>query len=148
MSIVLTEDRGAVRHVVLNRPEKRNAFNDELVLGLRDALIAAADDESVHCVVVRSFWMEPTESKTSWSRYGSAPKSTFKFFSSTRSMVATASFSRVPTPVQRLTAWPRREAGSAIWSFPHLSLLLHARDEYGMAWIKAFRARQAAEVSA
>jgi len=26
--------------------------------------------------------------------------------------------------------------------------VLHARDEYGMAWIKAFRARQAAEVSA
>src|SRR3954451_17441638 len=53
MSIVLTEDRGAVRHVVLNRPEKRNAFNDELVLGLRDALQAAADDDAVQCVVVR-----------------------------------------------------------------------------------------------
>jgi enoyl-CoA hydratase/carnithine racemase len=53
MSIVQTEDRGAVRHVVLNRPEKRNAFNDELVLGLRDALTAAADEPSVHCVVVR-----------------------------------------------------------------------------------------------
>jgi enoyl-CoA hydratase/carnithine racemase len=50
---VLTEDRGAVRHVVLNRPEKRNAFNDELVLGLREALIAAADDDAVQCVVVR-----------------------------------------------------------------------------------------------
>lgn len=53
MSIVLTEDRGAVRHVVLNRPEKRNAFNDELVLGLRDALIAASEDDGVHCVVLR-----------------------------------------------------------------------------------------------
>src|SRR4051794_40854093 len=53
MSIVLSEDRGAVRHVVLNRPEKRNAFNDELVLGLREALLAAADDDAVHCVVVR-----------------------------------------------------------------------------------------------
>jgi enoyl-CoA hydratase/carnithine racemase len=53
MSIVLTEDRGAVRHVVLNRAEKRNAFNDELVLGLREALEAAADDAAVHCVVVR-----------------------------------------------------------------------------------------------
>src|SRR3954468_9019524 len=53
MSIVETEDRGAVRHVVLNRPEKRNAFNDELVLGVRDALHAAADDNEVHCVVVR-----------------------------------------------------------------------------------------------
>jgi enoyl-CoA hydratase/carnithine racemase len=53
MPIVETEDRGAVRHVVLNRPEKRNAFNDELVLGLRDALTAAAGDDSVHCVVLR-----------------------------------------------------------------------------------------------
>jgi len=53
MSIVETEDRGAVRHVVLNRPEKRNAFNDELVLGLRNALSAAADDDDVHCVVLR-----------------------------------------------------------------------------------------------
>jgi enoyl-CoA hydratase/carnithine racemase len=53
MSIVLTEDRGAVRHVVLNRPEKRNALNDELILGIRDALGAAAADGDVHCVVVR-----------------------------------------------------------------------------------------------
>jgi enoyl-CoA hydratase/carnithine racemase len=53
MPIVLTEDRGAVRHVVLNRAEKRNAFNDQLVLGLRVALEAAADDTAVHCVVLR-----------------------------------------------------------------------------------------------
>jgi enoyl-CoA hydratase/carnithine racemase len=53
MSIVLTEDFGAVRHVVLNRPDKRNAFNDELVLGLREAVRAAADDDGVQCVVLR-----------------------------------------------------------------------------------------------
>jgi enoyl-CoA hydratase/carnithine racemase len=53
MPIVETEDRGAVRHVVLNRPEKRNAFNDELVLGLRDALTEAAGDDAVQCVVLR-----------------------------------------------------------------------------------------------
>ena len=53
MSIVLTEDRGAVRHVVLNRPEKRNALNDELILGIREALEAAAADRDVLCVVVR-----------------------------------------------------------------------------------------------
>ena len=51
--LVLTEDRGAVRHVVLNRPEKRNAFNEELVLAVGEALRAAADDPSVHCVVLR-----------------------------------------------------------------------------------------------
>ncbi len=51
--LVLTRDRGAVRHVVLNRPEKRNAFNAELVLAVGEALRAAADDPEVHCVVVR-----------------------------------------------------------------------------------------------
>ncbi len=53
MSIVTTQDRGAVRHVVLNRPDKRNAMNDELVAGLREALLAAAADHDVRCVVLR-----------------------------------------------------------------------------------------------
>ncbi|HEV3001754.1 MAG TPA: enoyl-CoA hydratase/isomerase family protein [Solirubrobacteraceae bacterium] len=53
MSLVITEDRGPVRHVVLNRPEKRNAMNAELVLAIRDALEAARVDASVRCVVVR-----------------------------------------------------------------------------------------------
>jgi len=53
MSIVATEDRGPVRHVILNRPEKRNAMNDELIAGLAGALHAAAHDSSVLCVVVR-----------------------------------------------------------------------------------------------
>ena len=53
MSIVTTEDRGPVRHVVLNRPEKRNALNDEVVLGLREAFEAAANDHDIKCVVLR-----------------------------------------------------------------------------------------------
>jgi len=53
MSLVTAEDRGAVRHVVLNRPEKRNAMNQALLLELADALRAASDDASVHCVVLR-----------------------------------------------------------------------------------------------
>jgi enoyl-CoA hydratase/carnithine racemase len=53
MSVVLTEDRGPVRHVVLNRPAKRNAINDELVLALHEALTAAAADDDVRCVVLR-----------------------------------------------------------------------------------------------
>ncbi len=53
MSIVLTEDRGAVRHIVLNRPEKRNAMNQELLLALGAALRQAAADAAVHCVVLR-----------------------------------------------------------------------------------------------
>jgi enoyl-CoA hydratase/carnithine racemase len=51
--LVLAEDRGAVRHLVLNRPEKRNALNAELVLALGQAFRAAADDPAVRCVVVR-----------------------------------------------------------------------------------------------
>src|SRR5690348_15889588 len=53
MPSVTTEDRGAVRHVVLNRPDKRNAMNGELVQALGVELTAAADDPDVHCVVVR-----------------------------------------------------------------------------------------------
>jgi len=51
--LVLTEDRGPVRHVVLNRPQKRNAFDGALVLATGAALRAAADDPAVRCVVVR-----------------------------------------------------------------------------------------------
>ena len=53
MSIVFTEDRGSVRHVILNRPEKRNAMNQELLLALGGALQDAARAEDVHCVVLR-----------------------------------------------------------------------------------------------
>jgi enoyl-CoA hydratase/carnithine racemase len=53
MSIVVTEDRGAVRHVVLNRPEKRNAMSQELLRALGAALREAAADSDVHCVVLR-----------------------------------------------------------------------------------------------
>jgi enoyl-CoA hydratase/carnithine racemase len=53
MTLVLSEDHGPVRHVVLNRPEKRNAFNGELVAATGEALRAAAGDPAVRCVVVR-----------------------------------------------------------------------------------------------
>jgi len=51
--LVLSEDRGPIRHVVLNRPDKRNAFHAELVLATGAALAAAADDPAVRCVVLR-----------------------------------------------------------------------------------------------
>src|SRR3954452_15922111 len=53
MPLVESEDRGSVRHVVLKRPEKRNAMNGELVSEIGLALKAAANDPDVHCVVVR-----------------------------------------------------------------------------------------------
>ena len=51
--LVLTEDRGPVRHVVLNRPEKRNAFNADLVLAVGEALREASTDDGVRVVVLR-----------------------------------------------------------------------------------------------
>ena len=53
MSLVVTEDRGPVRHIVLNRPEKRNAMSQQLLGELADALRAAAAESSVYCVVLR-----------------------------------------------------------------------------------------------
>lgn len=53
MSIVLTEDRGPVRHIVMNRPEKRNAINRELIEGLAEALQEAWQEDDVRCVVIR-----------------------------------------------------------------------------------------------
>ncbi|HEV2945368.1 MAG TPA: enoyl-CoA hydratase/isomerase family protein [Solirubrobacteraceae bacterium] len=53
MSLVSTEDRGAVRHIVLNRPEKRNAMNQALLTALAGTLRAATSEHSVHCVVLR-----------------------------------------------------------------------------------------------
>ena len=47
------EDRGAVRHIVLQRPEKRNAFNGELIGALGHALEAAAGETGVRVVVLR-----------------------------------------------------------------------------------------------
>ena len=49
---LLTENRGAVRILTMNRPEKRNALNSELTQGLLDALRAADADESVGCLVL------------------------------------------------------------------------------------------------
>ncbi len=53
MALVRTEDRDGVRHLVLNRPEKRNAMNGELIEALGAAIEDAAGDDSARVVVVR-----------------------------------------------------------------------------------------------
>ncbi|MEJ7797441.1 MAG: enoyl-CoA hydratase/isomerase family protein [Solirubrobacteraceae bacterium] len=53
MRLVLQEDHGAVRHVVLNRPQKRNALSTQLIEQLGEALRAAAADAAVRVVVLR-----------------------------------------------------------------------------------------------
>jgi enoyl-CoA hydratase/carnithine racemase len=49
---VTVEQEGRVRHLVLDRAEKRNAINHELILSLREAAREAADAPDVWCVVV------------------------------------------------------------------------------------------------
>jgi enoyl-CoA hydratase/carnithine racemase len=53
MPLVNVEDRGGVRHLVLGRPEKRNALNGALTAELGAAIEAAAADDGVRVVVVR-----------------------------------------------------------------------------------------------
>ena len=53
MPLVLVEDRGPVRHVVLNRPEKRNALSAAVIAELGEALRGAAGAPSVRIVVLR-----------------------------------------------------------------------------------------------
>jgi enoyl-CoA hydratase/carnithine racemase len=50
--ILLAEDRGAVRILTLNRPEKRNALDSALTQALLDALRAADADASIGCVIL------------------------------------------------------------------------------------------------
>ena len=52
MTALLVENRGAVRILTMNRPEKRNALNSELTQALLDALRAADADESVGALVL------------------------------------------------------------------------------------------------
>ena len=51
--LVLIEDQGHVRHLVLNRPDKRNAFNGALIKALYDALIDTSGNADVHVIVLR-----------------------------------------------------------------------------------------------
>ena len=53
MSELLVNDFGAVRTLTLNRPEKRNALNDELVGSLKKALQDAGMDENLRAIVIR-----------------------------------------------------------------------------------------------
>jgi methylglutaconyl-CoA hydratase len=51
-STVLFEVDGGIAHVTMNRPNKRNALNDELIAALKSALKRANDDGSVRAVIL------------------------------------------------------------------------------------------------
>ena len=53
MALVLTEDRDAIRHIVLNRPEKRNALSGDVIQEFGRAVEDAAYDDAVRAVIVR-----------------------------------------------------------------------------------------------
>ena len=53
MNEILIETDGSVRELTLNRPDKRNALNDELVAALKAALTEVDTDDGVKCVVIR-----------------------------------------------------------------------------------------------
>jgi methylglutaconyl-CoA hydratase len=53
MTSVIISEGSPIRLVTLNRPEKRNALNDELIAALKDALREADRDESLRAVVIR-----------------------------------------------------------------------------------------------
>lgn len=52
MSELLSEDRGAVRILTMNRPDKRNALNNALTAALLNALQQADADDDVGCVLL------------------------------------------------------------------------------------------------
>ena len=51
-NLLLTEDRGAIRIVTMNRPDKLNALNTALTQQLLDALLAADADDDIRAVVL------------------------------------------------------------------------------------------------
>src|SRR6185503_14266978 len=50
--IVLYQVLQGVARITLNRPEKRNALNDELISGLKDSLRRANDDQEVGVILL------------------------------------------------------------------------------------------------
>ncbi|MFT5481580.1 MAG: enoyl-CoA hydratase/carnithine racemase [Halieaceae bacterium] len=49
---LLSSLENGVLHLTLNRPEKKNAIDDELWFALRDALVTAMDNPAVRCVLL------------------------------------------------------------------------------------------------
>ena len=87
MGTVDVERNRHVHTLTLNRPDKRNALDREMVLGLESALLAATEDDDCRCVVIRGaggsfcsgrdLGLEPLEDGLDWyfgwdGEYGAA----------------------------------------------------------------------------
>ncbi len=53
MSEIIYKTKDSIATVTMNRPEKRNALNDNVINGLKSALSSANDDETINAVVIR-----------------------------------------------------------------------------------------------
>ena len=53
MSEVIVSDHDSIRVLTLNRPEKRNALNDELIAALKAALRETDSDDDIRAIVIR-----------------------------------------------------------------------------------------------
>ena len=53
MDEIITTTEAGIRCIVLNRPNKRNALNDDLIAGLKAVLHRADDDESLRTIIIR-----------------------------------------------------------------------------------------------
>src|SRR2546423_6624815 len=49
---VLYDASGGIARITLNRPEKRNELNDELISGVKDALRRADADQEVRVIII------------------------------------------------------------------------------------------------
>jgi methylglutaconyl-CoA hydratase len=52
MDLILYRSEAGIARLTLNRPEKRNALNQEMIAGLREALQRSAEDEAVRVVLL------------------------------------------------------------------------------------------------
>ncbi len=50
--VLLIQRRGPILELILNRPDRLNALNEELLLELQSALVAGKNDESVHIIII------------------------------------------------------------------------------------------------
>lgn len=53
MTVLNITSADAIRIIELNRPDKRNALNNELIAGLKDALREADADDAVRAIIIR-----------------------------------------------------------------------------------------------
>lgn len=53
MTVLNITSADAIRIIELNRPDKRNALNDDLIAGLKDALREADADDAIRAIMIR-----------------------------------------------------------------------------------------------